>query len=67
MTMTHTDFITWREHMGASKTQVSEWLGISERTLRKYELGDVPVPKVVTLACAALAAGIRRYTPPAPF
>jgi hypothetical protein len=49
------DFAAWRERMGWDKFQAAAKLDINERTIRNYEAGRQPIPKVVALACWAYA------------
>jgi DNA-binding XRE family transcriptional regulator len=44
------------QRMGYTQAQLADALGISRKTLGTYEAEpDKPVPRVVVLACAALA------------
>lgn len=61
----------WREHQGLKVSEAAALLDIAENTYNNYERGfrymaggahqDVPVPKSVELACAAISLGIREY------
>ena len=69
--MTKEEFKAWRDHMGWSRREAAEALGISQGSVELYELGHrrdngnpMPVPKAIELACAALAQGIRSYSGP---
>lgn len=69
--MTPDQFRSWREHMGYSRREAAEVLGISAGSIELYELGHrrdddrpVVVPKPVELACAAIALGIKSYDGP---
>ena len=48
----------WRRDAGLSRVKASEALGISERMLAYYEVGEHPVPRTVLLAVRALIAGL---------
>ena len=69
--MTNDDFFRWRTAMGYSRASAAKALGLGVQTVANYELGyrsdvnrPVPIPKSVELACAALAAGIKKYDGP---
>lgn len=47
---------SWRLRLGLSQKAAAEALGVSLRMLQYYESGDMPIPKTVALACAAVAA-----------
>jgi DNA-binding XRE family transcriptional regulator len=59
------EFMRWRDGMGVTVAKAAEMLGLSRQTMYTYLRGDVPVPRAVELACAALELGVRSY-PPAP-
>jgi len=65
--MTPDQFRAWREHLGLSKSAAARALGISPSRLYDYETGmkrgtdrAAPIPRVVELACLALA--FRRWS-----
>jgi len=43
-----------REFLGYSQAAFAERLGLSERTIRYYESGEVPINKTVTLLLDAI-------------
>lgn len=64
--MTPADFLAWRKRLGFSRAAAASALGLSESRLIDYERGrtrgretEAPIPRVVELACAAVAAGLR--------
>lgn len=44
----------WRQRLGLSQEAAGEALGLHRRTIQEYEAGNLPVPKVVELACKQL-------------
>ena len=44
----------WRIRLGLSQEAAAEALGLHRRTIQEYEAGNLPVPKVVGLACKQL-------------
>ncbi len=52
--LTHEEFRRVREHLGYTQKQYADKLGLSERTIRYYESGDVPITKVVRNLIQAL-------------
>lgn len=57
--MTSASLHDWRIRLGyRNKTAAAEALGISRNTYAAYESGEQPVPRLVALACAALAFGL---------
>ena len=63
--MTGPDFIRWRKHLGLSQIAAARALGMSPAGLRKLEKGQTGIRKVIRLACAALALGVKDYDGPA--
>ena len=63
--MTGPDFIRWRKHLGLSQIAAARALGMSPAGLRKLEKGQTSIRKVIRLACAALALGVKDYDGPA--
>ena len=56
--MTPQDLKEWRKRLGfKSQEKAAEALGISARAFNNYETKG-PVPKVVQMACAAVALGL---------
>lgn len=43
-----------RAAIGCSGAKLAAALGIDPRTLRRYELGELPVPRAVAIAVGAL-------------
>ncbi len=63
--MTPSDFRAWQSSMGISVRAAADLLGVVPSTVQAYRTGisrstgqPVAVPRVVALACAALAAGL---------
>jgi putative transcriptional regulator len=52
-------FALWRKSLKLSQAEVAAELGISRTAVRNYESGAEAVPRAITLAAAALSAGIR--------
>lgn len=48
------DFRKWRDRLGLTQDEAALALGRTKRMVRNYEVGDLPVPRVVTLAMVAL-------------
>jgi DNA-binding transcriptional regulator YiaG len=48
------DFREWRDRLGLTQDEAAAALGRTKRMIRNYEVGDLPVPRVVTLAMLAL-------------
>lgn len=53
------DLLTWRESMGYSLDDASQMLGVTPAELIRWEKHSTPTPRYITLACAALALGIK--------
>ena len=72
MAMKPADFKRWRKGLGLSQKEAAEMLGLKRRVVQYYEKGQrdgkkVGVPKIVRLACYALADGVADYGgPPKP-
>lgn len=56
--MTGASLKAFRERRGESQAAFAVSVGLSKRALGRYEIGAVPVPHIVALACAALSAGV---------
>ena len=63
--MTPADFRSWQARMGLTVRAAADLLGVAPSTVQAYRTGisrstgqPVAVPRVVALACAALAAGL---------
>ena len=68
--MTPADLRAWQAHMGLTVRATAELLGVAPSTVQAYRAGisrstgkPVAVPRVVALACAALAAGLGSWQP----
>lgn len=66
--MSPADFTAWRKRLGLTKIAAAEALGISPESIANYEKGrrsdskkPVLIPKVVALACGAVAYGLKPY------
>lgn len=63
--MNPSEFRAWQSSMGLTVRATAELLGVAPSTVQAYRTGisrstgqPVAVPRVVALACAALAAGL---------
>lgn len=70
--MTPIDLSAWREHMHLSQREAASALGVSLPTYQRLERGaewadgaPVQIDRRTALACAALAAGLPEWSPPA--
>ena len=65
--MTTAELEAWRVAMAGqlgrkpTRRAVCEALGISQGQWAKYERGELPIPRKVALACAALVRGIKPW------
>ncbi len=59
--MTPQSLTAWMTRLGLNKVQAASSLGIARSTLDRYLSGGAPIPKVVALACAALAYGLPEH------
>lgn len=57
--MTPADLAAWQAALGYNKQEAAFVLGIGRATLNRYLDGKAPIPKLVVLACAAVAQGDR--------
>jgi transcriptional regulator with XRE-family HTH domain len=48
--MTPEQLIALREHLGIPQKELAEHIGMHPRTLRRYELGEMPIPQRVAMA-----------------
>lgn len=55
------DLAQWADDLGLNKSGVAASLGIARTTLDRYLSGETPIPRVVSLACAAVSAGLQPY------
>ena len=63
--MRPSEFVKWRkEIMQLTQEQAASALGITRSGLCRYEAGELPVPKKIRLAMAALSLGLKDYTIP---
>lgn len=58
--MTPTDLRAWQASMGLTQQGAADALDVSLATYKRYLVGEVP--RVVALACAAIAAGLGTRT-----
>lgn len=61
--MTPTTLKLWRAVTRLSQEEAAEKLGMKRRQFQKYEAGDVPIPRAIALACAAIFAGLDEWLP----
>ena len=54
--MTPATFHAWRKRLSFTQAEAAASLGMGLRMVQKYEAG-APIPRVVALACAAIAMG----------
>ena len=59
--MTAQEFIAWREHLALNRREAAEALGVSQTTITAYERARSSVPRVVALACTAVANNLRPW------
>lgn len=52
--MTGEQFKVWRSNLGLPQSGAAEALDLALNTIQAYESGELPIPKVVELACKAL-------------
>lgn len=69
--MTPTDLRAWQSGMGISAREAARRLGVSPATYQDWVTGTsrtsgrpVRISRVAALACAALAAGLKAWSPP---
>lgn len=58
--MTPATLTTWMTRLGLNKAQAATSLGIARTTLDRYLAGSKPIPKLVELACRALASDVKQ-------
>lgn len=70
--MTPSTLAAWRGHMGYTQRAAAAALGISLPTFQRLERGtawadgaEVAIDRRTALACAAIAAGLTEWQPPA--
>jgi hypothetical protein len=70
--MTPTDLAAWEAHMGLTQRAAAAALGVSLPTYQAWRRGahfktgaPVEIDRRTALACAALAAGMPEWAPPA--
>ena len=63
--MTPADFRSWQAHMGLTVRAAADLLGVAQSTVQDWRTGTsrstgkpIELPKMLALACAALAAGL---------
>lgn len=64
--MTPEQFRQWRKGLGLKQKEAADKLGLKKRVIQYYEKGKrdgriVEIPRVVELACYAIAEGIECY------
>lgn len=64
--MTTDDLRAWQQRMGYTQQGAAEAIGVSLATYKRYiSMQDGMVSKIVGLACAAIARGLREWSPKA--
>jgi DNA-binding transcriptional regulator YiaG len=58
--MSGNEFRKLRKAMGLSQGELSQRIDVSERGVRRWENGEVPIPKIAELALRYLAEKNRR-------
>ena len=53
--MSGNEFRKLRKAMGLSQNELSQMIDVSERGVRRWENGEVPIPKIAELALRYLA------------
>ncbi len=54
LTMSSSDFKSWRQRQALTLDSAAKALGLSRRSVAYYEQGEKPIPRVVALATRAL-------------
>jgi transcriptional regulator with XRE-family HTH domain len=49
------EFAALRNALGMSRNKLADALGLNERSIRRYESGERPIPKTVQMALVAYA------------
>lgn len=57
-------FRRWRRESGRTIDAAAGDLGVSPRTISRYEAGERPIPRAIVLAARALQAGLTPLRPP---
>ncbi len=57
--MTPEEFKTWRKGLKLKQQDVADAFETTVRAVQMWEAGDRPISRVVALACAAVAAGLK--------
>ena len=52
--MTHEQFKQARQALGLSQEAMGDVLGLTSRQIRRYEVGEYPVPKTVALVVQSM-------------
>lgn len=56
--MTPAELIALREHLGIPQKEMAQRIGMHPRTLRRYELAEMPIPKPVEIALRQIESEI---------
>lgn len=60
--MTAQDFTALQDRLGISRAELCRRIGIAPNSGTAYASGRKEIPLVVSLACAAVAAGLEPWT-----
>lgn len=61
--MTSDDFRAWLDSQEISPENAAEVLDKNRATVFRWLAGSTPIPKSIALACSALAAGLKPWSP----
>ncbi len=58
--MTKSEFKKLRGSIGYSQARLSKEMGVSIRTISRWEIGEVKIPRVVEIAIGAIVRGAKK-------
>lgn len=47
-------FVAWRKALGWTQDEAARQIGLTRKSIQRYEWGEAPIPRYVQLACWAL-------------